>query len=132
MATVDFLQKALDFTRDAIESDTSGNYKEAYDLYMKGLDSYMLAIKCKLFFVHFHVSPWEISTDAYRKSQKDEKNDKMKGLIKSKCIEYMDRAEQLKDHLNKADKKAETSEPSANGSTKAKYVFISLPFHPAR
>ncbi|VVT57166.1 uncharacterized protein SAPINGB_P005567 [Magnusiomyces paraingens] len=95
MATVDFLQKALDLTREAIENDTNGKYKEAYDLYTKGLDYYMLAIKY-------------------------EKNDKKKELIKTKCYEYLDRAEQLKDHLNKLEKKTETSEASSNGSTKAK------------
>lgn len=33
----------------------------------------------------------------------------------------MERAEQLKDHLEKSDKKSETTEPNgSNGSTKAK------------
>lgn len=48
-----------------------------------------------------------------------------KDLLKSKCIEYMDRAEQLKAHLDEAENKTETSEPStSNGSTKAKYVYL--------
>lgn len=47
MSTVDFLQKALDLIKEAITADNGGKYKEAYDLYFKGLDYYMLAIKCK-------------------------------------------------------------------------------------
>lgn len=54
----------------------------------------------------------------------DEKNEKRKELIKSKCIEYMDRAEQLKNHLDGLEKKTDTSEPSSNGSTKSKYVLL--------
>ena len=123
MATVDFLQKALDLTREAIENDTNGKYKEAYDLYTKGLDYYMLAIKCMygwwLLLIYFMYT-----NASYLTTWIDEKNDKKKELIKTKCYEYLDRAEQLKNHLNKLEKKTETSEASANGSTKAKYAVI--------
>lgn len=49
MSTIDFLQKALDLIKEAIDADNGGRYKDAYDLYFKGLDYYMLAIKCKSF-----------------------------------------------------------------------------------
>lgn len=50
----------------------------------------------------------------------DEKNPKSQQLIRDKVTEYMTRAEQLKDHLEKSDKKSDTSEASTSGSTKAK------------
>lgn len=60
MSTIDFLQKALDLIKEAIDADNAARYKEAYDLYFKGLDYYMLAIKCELFdlFSPFTFSCW--------------------------------------------------------------------------
>lgn len=93
MATTDFLSKAIEIVQKAIEADTAGRYEDAYTLYYNGLEYFMTAIKY-------------------------EKNPKRQQLIKDKAKEYMTRAEQLKDHL---DKKSETSEGNAaNGATKAK------------
>lgn len=52
----------------------------------------------------------------------DEKNPRSQQLIRDKAKEYMTRAEQLKDHLDKNEKPSDTSEASANGSTKSKKV----------
>ena len=41
----------------------------------------------------------------------DEKNEKLKGLIRAKFVEYLDRAEKLKEHLAKV-QNAETAAPS--------------------
>lgn len=72
----DFLSKGIDLVQKAIDADTSTRYEEAYKLYYNGLDYLMLAIKY-------------------------EKNPQTKDLIKSKFTEYLTRAEQLKDHLEK-------------------------------
>lgn len=72
----DFLTKGIDLVQKAIEADNSTNYQEAYKLYHNGLDYLMLAIKY-------------------------EKNTQLKELIKSKFTEYLTRAEQLKEHLEK-------------------------------
>lgn len=94
MSGGDFLSKGIDLVQKAIDADTATRYEEAYKLYYNGLDYLMLAIKY-------------------------EKNPKSKELIKSKFTEYLTRAEQLKDHLEKQLKS--TAENSAsNGSTKAK------------
>ena len=45
----------------------------------------------------------------------DEKNDKLRILIKSKVTEYLDRAEKLKVHLAKVDDKRAKSAIGANG-----------------
>ena len=50
----------------------------------------------------------------------DEKNDKLKLLIKSKVTEYLDRAEKLKVHLQKADDKKPKSAIGANGKEAGK------------
>lgn len=90
----DFLSKGIELVQKAIDADTATRYEEAYKLYYNGLDYLMLAIKY-------------------------EKNSKSKELIKSKFTEYLTRAEQLKDHLEKQNK-SNTAEGSVNGSTKSK------------
>jgi vacuolar protein-sorting-associated protein 4 len=47
----------------------------------------------------------------------DEKNDKLKELIRKKTIEYLDRAEKLKEHIAKADEKRTRSKVSAAGAS---------------
>lgn len=93
----DFLSKGIDLVQKAIDADTATRYEEAYKLYYNGLDYLMLALKY-------------------------EKNQRSKDLIKSKFTEYLTRAEQLKDHLEKQENNksnlAENS--SSNGLTKAK------------
>lgn len=90
----DFLSKGIELVQKAIDADTATRHEEAYKLYYNGLDYLMLAIKY-------------------------EKNSKSKELIKSKFTEYLTRAEQLKDHLEKQNK-SNTAEGSVNGSTKSK------------
>ena len=55
---------------------------------------------------------------------KYEKNPKSKELVKSKFTEYLTRAEQLKDHLEKQAQNKSTAESSVNGSTKAKNLMV--------
>lgn len=90
----DFLNKGIDLVQKAIEADTATKYEEAYKLYYNGLDYLMLALKY-------------------------EKNQKLKDLIKSKFTEYLTRAEQLKEHLEKQQSKG-GGELLASGSTKLK------------
>jgi vacuolar protein-sorting-associated protein 4 len=96
MSSGDFLTKGIELVQKAIDADTATRYEEAYKLYYNGLDYLMLAIKY-------------------------EKNAKSKELIKSKFTEYLTRAEQLKDHLEKQSQKSNSAENSASGgSTRAK------------
>lgn len=92
----EFLPKGIDLVQKAIEADTATRYEEAYKLYYNGLDYLMLALKY-------------------------EKNQKSKELIKSKFTEYLTRAEQLKEHLEKQQSQSgNAAELSGSGSTKAK------------
>ncbi|CDK29136.1 unnamed protein product [Kuraishia capsulata CBS 1993] len=92
----DFLTKGIDLVQKAIEADTGSKYEEAYKLYFNGLDYLMLAIKY-------------------------EKNEKSKDLIRGKFTEYLTRAEQLKEHLDKKQQSSQTGESSStSGSVKAK------------
>jgi vacuolar protein-sorting-associated protein 4 len=45
----------------------------------------------------------------------DEKNDRLKSLIKNKVDEYLERAEKLKEHISKADEKRARAAVGANG-----------------
>ena len=74
MSTGDFLAKGIDLIQHAIDLDTATQYEEAYTAYYNGLDYLMLALKY-------------------------EKNPKSKDLIRTKFTEYLNRAEQLKEHL---------------------------------
>ncbi|KAJ2804123.1 Vacuolar protein sorting-associated protein 4, partial [Coemansia furcata] len=68
--------KAKDFVNRAIAEDNAGNYEEAYKLYQTAIEWYLTGIKY-------------------------EKIDSRKLTIRKRLTEYMDRAEQLKDHLTK-------------------------------
>ena len=54
----------------------------------------------------------------------DEKNEKLKALIRGKVEEYLDRAEKLKQHLNKPADKPGKRAVSANGTSGKKYVAL--------
>lgn len=93
MSNTDFLGRAIDQVRKAIEADNAAQYDKAYQLYYQSLELFMLALK------------WE-------------KNPKSKEMIRQKTGEYMDRAEKLKAHLSDADaKRKKPGMVGANGSS---------------
>lgn len=93
MSNTDFLGRAIDVVKKAIEADTAAEYEKAYQLYYQSLELFMLALK------------WE-------------KNAKSKEMIRAKAGEYMERAEKLKSHLADADgTKKKPGMVGANGST---------------
>lgn len=57
---------------------------------------------------------WLITADP-----SDEKNDKLKELIRKKFTEYLDRAEKLKEHIAKSEEKRSRTKVGAAGSTSA-------------
>ncbi|KAL8710457.1 MAG: hypothetical protein Q9220_004889 [cf. Caloplaca sp. 1 TL-2023] len=91
MSNTDFLGRAIDVVKRAIEDDKAGEYEKAYQLYYQALELFMLALK------------WE-------------KNAKSKEMIRTKASEYMERAEKLKNHLADADKGGNKKKPAAVGS----------------
>ena len=90
MSNTDFLGRAIDVVKKAIENDTAGEYEKAYNLYYQSLELFMLALK------------WE-------------KNENSKKMIRGKAAEYMERAEKLKEHLAEGDK-SNKRKPAAVGS----------------
>ena len=93
MSNTDFLGRAIEQVRKAIEADNDAQYERAYQMYYQSLELFMLALK------------WE-------------KNPKSKEMIRAKTGEYMDRAEKLKAHL--ADAEGKRKKPGmlgANGSS---------------
>ncbi|KAH9905615.1 P-loop containing nucleoside triphosphate hydrolase protein [Xylariomycetidae sp. FL2044] len=93
MSNTDFLGRAIETVRRAIDADNGNQYEKAYQLYYQSLELFMLALK------------WE-------------KNPKSKEMIRQKTGEYMDRAEKLKAHLADADaKRKKPGMVGANGSS---------------
>lgn len=90
MSNTDFLGRAIESVKKAIEFDTSGEYEKAYQGYYSALELFMLALK------------WE-------------KNAKSKEMIRQKAGEYMERAEKLKNHLAEQDGKRKPAAMGANG-----------------
>ena len=90
MSNTDFLGRAIDTVKKAIESDTIQEYEKAYQLYYQALELFMLALK------------WE-------------KNPKSKEMIRGKAGEYMERAEKLKQHLEESNS-SNKRKPAAVGS----------------
>ncbi|KAK0712783.1 vacuolar protein sorting-associated protein VPS4 [Lasiosphaeria miniovina] len=93
MSNTDFLGRAIEQVRKAIEADNAAQYEKAYQMYYQSLELFMLALK------------WE-------------KNPKSKEMIRAKTGEYMDRAEKLKSHLADADgKRKKPGMLGANGTS---------------
>jgi vacuolar protein-sorting-associated protein 4 len=93
MSNTDFLGRAIDVVKKAIEADTAAEYDKAYQLYYQSLELFMLALT------------WE-------------KNAQSKEMIRAKAGEYMERAEKLKAHLADADgKHKKPGMVGANGSS---------------
>lgn len=90
MSNTDFLGRAIETVKKAIELDTSGNYEPAYQQYYAALELFMLALK------------WE-------------KNAKSKEMIRAKTGEYMERAEKLKSHIQNDASKKKPAAMGANG-----------------
>ncbi|TFK28384.1 katanin p60 ATPase domain-containing protein [Coprinopsis marcescibilis] len=88
------LDRAIEIVQKAIEEDRKQNFAEAYKFYQNALDYFMLAMKY-------------------------EKNNRSKELIKAKVVEYIGRAEQLKQHLTSTEKKGK-SPVGANGAANGK------------
>uniref|UniRef100_A0A8D0CJF9 vesicle-fusing ATPase n=1 Tax=Scleropages formosus TaxID=113540 RepID=A0A8D0CJF9_SCLFO len=74
------LSKAIDLVTKATEEDKAKNYEEALRLYQHAVEYFLHAIKYE---AH---------------------SDKAKESIRAKCVQYLDRAEKLKDYLKNKDK----------------------------
>ncbi|KAG2458541.1 VPS4B protein, partial [Polypterus senegalus] len=85
-------QKAIDLASKAAQEDKAGNYEEALRLYQHAVQYFL------------HVVKYEAQ------------GDKAKQSIRSKCTEYLDRAEKLKEYLKKKEK-APPSKPVKESSS---------------
>ncbi|KAM9308618.1 vacuolar protein sorting-associated protein 4B [Gastrophryne carolinensis] len=74
------LQKAIDLASKASQEDKAGNYSEACRLYQASVEYFL------------HVVKYDTQSEKARQS------------IRAKCVEYLDRAEQLKAYLKKSEK----------------------------
>ncbi|KAH8926822.1 AAA-domain-containing protein [Atractiella rhizophila] len=90
MSNTNFLEKACDVVKQAIDEDHKQNWEEAFKLYKNALDYFHLAFKY-------------------------EKNPKLRELIRGKVEEYLERAEKLKNHISAADEKRQRQAVGANG-----------------
>lgn len=81
MSTGNTLQKAIELVTKATEEDKKKNYEEALKLYEHSVEYFLHAIKYEA------------------------QSDKAKESIRAKCVTYLDRAEKLKQYVNKGTKK---------------------------
>ncbi|KAK6627586.1 Vacuolar protein sorting-associated protein 4 [Polyplax serrata] len=77
MSGVTTLQKAIDLVTRATEEDKNKNYEEALRLYEHGVEYFLHAIKYEA------------------------QGERAKESIRAKCLQYLDRAEKLKEYLKK-------------------------------
>ncbi|GIY95582.1 hypothetical protein CEXT_745891 [Caerostris extrusa] len=75
------LQKAIDLVTKATEEDKNKNYEEAFRLYEHAVEYFLHAIKYEA------------------------QSDKAKESIRAKCVQYLERAEKLKNYLREKQKK---------------------------
>lgn len=129
MSNADFLGRAIETVKKAIETDTAGEYEKAYQLYYSARESqtrpgtppaYRLTSPSRA----LHARP-QVYVSARRHARQQprqqadqrpgEKNQKSKEMIRGKVAEYMERAEKLKQHLNQNDA-SNRKKPAAMGS----------------
>ncbi|XP_055844293.1 vacuolar protein sorting-associated protein 4 [Episyrphus balteatus] len=96
MASGTTLQKAIDLVTKATEEDRNKNYAEALRLYEHGVEYFLHAIKYEA------------------------QGEKAKDSIRAKCLQYLDRAEKLKEYLKKGKKKPVKEGESASKDDKDK------------
>lgn len=89
MSDTSFLQKAINLVQQATEKDNAKDYGEALRLYQLSLEYFMTALKY-------------------------EKNEKCKQTIRQKVVEYMNRAEKLKEFLDKGQSKQPVAQGGGN------------------
>ena len=87
------LQKAIDLVTKATEEDKNKNYEEALRLYEHGVEYFLHAMKYEA------------------------QSDKAKASIRTKCVQYLERAEKLKQYVN-GKKKKPVKEGGGGGSKK--------------
>ncbi|PSN45365.1 Vacuolar protein sorting-associated protein 4A [Blattella germanica] len=92
MAAGTTLQKAIDLVTKATEEDRNKNYEEALRLYEHGVEYFLHAIKYEA------------------------QGERAKESIRSKCLQYLDRAEKLKEYL----KKGKSKKPVKAGESNSK------------
>ncbi|KAL2316222.1 Vesicle-fusing ATPase [Schizosaccharomyces pombe] len=91
MSNPDCLSKAISLVKTAIDNDNAEQYPDAYKYYQSALDYFMMALKY-------------------------EKNEKSKEIIRSKVIEYLDRAEKLKVYLQEKNNQISSKSRVSNGN----------------
>lgn len=96
MSTGGTLQKAIDLVTKATEEDRNKNYDEALKLYEHGVEYFLHAIKYEA------------------------QNERAKESIRSKCMQYLERAEKLKTYLKngKGEKKKPVKAGEGNSNKK--------------
>lgn len=92
MASGSTLQKAIDLVTRATEEDRNKNYEEALKLYEHGVEYFLHAIRYE---AH---------------------GEKSKESIRAKCVQYLERAEKLKEYL----KKGKAKKPVKAGESNSK------------
>ncbi|KAG4303959.1 hypothetical protein PORY_002612 [Pneumocystis oryctolagi] len=99
MSNIDFLGKAIGIVKKAVEEDNAQKYNEAYKLYISSLECFNIALK-------------------YEKSENG------KNLIRNKVLQYLDRAEALKEYLkNTKNMKSETVKVGTNEFGLGKKIY---------
>lgn len=128
------LQKAIDLVTKATEEDKAKNYEEALRLYQHAVEYFLHAIKCQCILTRVWFSFlnfWKhwldfINTAVWNFCPADEAhNDKAKESIRAKCMQYLDRAEKLKDYLKNKDKQGK--KPVKEAQSNDKYAVYPLP-----
>nr|BAN20813.1 skd/vacuolar sorting [Riptortus pedestris] len=96
MSTGGTLQKAIDLVTKATEEDRNKNYEEALRLYEHAVEYFLHAIK------------YEAQSERAKES------------IRNKCLQYLDRAEKLKEYLKKGKQKKPVKDGESNSKSDEK------------
>ena len=107
-------QKAIDLVKKATDADNAEKYDEALNFYQHAIDYFLHALKCE--FSRSHSLCYTLRL--LHRISDEAHGDRAKDSIRSKCSQYLERAEQLKKHLAKGKGKVHSSGPTASKEKK--------------
>jgi len=95
----------------ATEEDRNKNYEEALKLYESGIEYFLHALKCKfIIYIENYLYNYIFIVD-------ETQGEKAKDSIRSRCTQYLERAEKLKDYLKNGKNK---KKPVKTGESNSK------------
>lgn len=115
-------QKAIDLVTKATEEDRNKNYEEALKLYEGGIEYFLHALKCE-YNILYHIIIYSVENNwcySMLYFTDETQGEKAKDSIRSRCTQYLERAEKLKEYLKNGKNKKKPVKAGESNSNNSK------------